>query len=115
MTKELNPIVVLEDAAEGYSQAITCPNCGYSYMHSGRVIVYHRREDEKQTLTTVVNGGQTRVSLVGSHETRNPSSRRHGIAIAFECEGCDATPELTLEQHKGVTYTRWRNANGGVS
>ncbi len=52
-----------------------------------------------------------------SEETWNPSSRRHGVVIAFWCETCEgqATPEgthredlwLTFAQHKGMTHVGW--------
>jgi hypothetical protein len=30
------------------------------------------------------------------------------LAIAFECEICDARAELTIAQHKGSTFIQWR-------
>ncbi len=41
--------------------------------------------------------------------TNNPSDRRGGIVLGFECEFC---PEhifgLNIVQHKGSTYLNWR-------
>jgi hypothetical protein len=52
----------------------------------------------------------------------NPSSRRDGITIEFECENCNGAPPpqqnpafglsknyLHIVQHKGTTYLSWNN------
>jgi hypothetical protein len=85
-----------------------CPNCKGSYLHQKRVTVYERNEDAKQTTVTEVSRKGTDVSTWSSSETGNPSDRRQGLAILFECEDCPAWPELTLAQHKGWTLVSWR-------
>jgi hypothetical protein len=71
--------------------------------------VFDRAEDDPKTSITAVNGGISTTHLVSSDEAANPSERRDGLAIAFECETC-ACPiiELTFAQHKGSTLVGWR-------
>jgi hypothetical protein len=87
---------------------LCCPHCGFDYLHHDRVIVYSRKEDEETTAETEVTGRATRLRLVPSELSKNPSVRRDGVAISFWCEGCDERPELTITQHKGNTYFVWR-------
>ena len=49
---------------------------------------------------------------IDSKRSGNPSLRRHGLAICFECEFCGRTIELTIAQHKGQSLLAWRGANG---
>jgi hypothetical protein len=93
----------------GCGPGLICPRCGSDYLHSGRVSVFDRGEDEAVTHLTVVENGLSATHLVKSG-IENPSDRRHGIAIAFECEECSGLLELTLSQHKGNTYLGWRYA-----
>lgn len=92
----------------GYGRELICPRCAAAYLHSGRVTVYDRGEDEKVTSVSIVGCGLTATHLMASRDAGNPSMRRHGIAIAFECEGCEGPLELTFAQHKGTTYLAWR-------
>jgi hypothetical protein len=51
--------------------------------------------------------------MVASHMVAdspdNPSTRRHGLIIDFECETCSANPiQLRFAQHKGTTLVSWR-------
>ena len=92
---------------------LICPRCGDSYMHHGRVTVYRRKrgkEDAAQLIKTTVGSG-VRVQTVRARGSRNPSSRRGGLLIGFWCEGCDARPELSIEQSAGQTFFRWRSIN----
>jgi hypothetical protein len=89
------------------ANALTCPRCRYPYLHHGRVVIYDRGQDDEQVTKTTVNGSVA-VKRVRARGSGNPSSRRHGLAIRFQCEGCDETSELTVEQHKGMTFFAWR-------
>jgi hypothetical protein len=98
-------LVVIDDSmGDGTLQ---CPNCGERNLHHDLISVFSRAWDDADTLTTIVeiNG------LVHQEMNRgiNPSSRRSGLAIRFSCEHCDLAGELTLEQHKGTTYLKWRD------
>jgi hypothetical protein len=67
--------------------ALRCPRCGESNLHHVHVIVYERKEDDPKVLRTIIShGGGIRVDYEVDHE--NPSSRRHGLSILFECEHC---------------------------
>lgn len=95
---------------DGYPLHLQCPLCGDEYLHHTHVTIYHRGEDDPQTLRTVVSGGHITSSPHPSWTVRNPSSRRDGLAIAFWCENCGKTNELTFAQHKGCTHVEWRTA-----
>ena len=47
-------------------------------------------------------------SEIDNKGSGNPSWRRHGLAICFECEFCGRTSELTIAQHKGQSLLAWR-------
>ncbi|RUR51430.1 hypothetical protein [Vreelandella populi] len=85
---------------DGYGAELQCPNCNGNYLHHEKIEVFEREEDAKSGLQVTVAGKEvtTSTSLSG-----NPSLRRHGIAISFSCEFCDAVPVLTIAQHKGNT------------
>jgi len=87
---------------------LRCPRCGHNYLHHGQVTVFDRTEDATLTLVTAIVAGVTAVHLRPSSMVANPSRRRHGIAIAFECEECPGEIELTIAQHKGETRIAWR-------
>jgi hypothetical protein len=89
-------------------RVLTCPHCGFDYLHQGAVRCYDRDEDARLTTVTTVADGKTSLQLLPSDTTRNPSDRRHGLAIAFDCEGCASYLELTLAQHKGISLLEWR-------
>ena len=40
--------------------------------------------------------------------TGNPSSRRHGFKVYFNCEGCSVRSILSFSQHKGTTYVAFQ-------
>ena len=88
---------------------LNCPICHGDNLHQGRVTVYERNEDAEQVLRTIVaDRGHLSRDFVANSSSGNPSARRHGLAIQFECEGCGDIGELTIEQHKGSTYLAWR-------
>ena len=92
----------------GIGPGLICPRCGSDYLHSGQVKVYDRLEDEDTTHVTIVENGLTATHIVASEAALNPSLRRQGVAIRFECEQCEGPLELTIAQHKGGTYVAWR-------
>ncbi|CAL8972815.1 hypothetical protein RHODGE_RHODGE_01013 [Rhodoplanes serenus] len=88
--------------------ALLCPRCGFHCLHHGRVTIFERqREDSDDLVMTVVDRSGTATSVADARSD-NPSDRRHGLAIAFECEGCGEGIELTIAQHKGETHLAWR-------
>jgi len=81
--------------------ALECP-CGNFYTHHNRVAVYNRKhEDSAEGQRVIVAGGGV---IVDGIVSQNPSSRRNGLTLAFECEDCDTLYELQIAQHKGCTY-----------
>jgi hypothetical protein len=88
--------------------SLPCPCCGSEYLHQCKVTVFNRSEDADPTSVTMVVGGLATTHLRPSEGCGNPSSRRQGTAIEFNCEGCLNRIELTLVQHKGATHIGWR-------
>jgi hypothetical protein len=95
---------------EGDEALLLCPRCGEDYLHQGRVEVFARSEDATTGLHTTTDAEDVRVD----HDLRaNPSARRQGLTIAFDCELCDGGDDapglvLTIAQHKGRTFLAWR-------
>ena len=92
---------------------LLCPSCGEDYLHHRVTTLYERPEDAVVTLEIAVSSAAIVTRLCPTSETRNPSSRRHGLAIQFECEMCGLVGELTIAQHKGSTLLAWRGEGGG--
>lgn len=92
--------VKLDNYEDGWGAELLCPNCGFNYLHHDRVEIFERSEDATLGLLVTVAEGKVTMetSLSG-----NPSSRRNGLTVHFWCEGCKATPVLTIAQHKGNT------------
>lgn len=84
---------------------LVCPSCGESYLHQTEVTTYWRDEDANTGLRNISSAKR---SLVDDSMAGNPSDRRQGLTIRFDCESCDATPVLTIVQHKGNTFLRWK-------
>jgi hypothetical protein len=97
--------------------SLCCPRCKGDRLHHGRVTVFHRIEDDEMITQTVVTGPTATVEAVLSSRTTNPSPRRDGIEIEFQCElcHCEKNSELAnqrmflrIAQHKGKTLLEWR-------
>jgi hypothetical protein len=91
----------------GDEWVLTCPYCGNSYLHHGKVVIYERQEDAPRVLRTEVGDRGAKLEWV-ANDNRNPSARRHGLYIEFYCENCGRRSELTIAQHKGETLLGWR-------
>lgn len=103
--------------------ALNCPDCGDNYLHHRGTTIFERSEDESLTTVIAQNGRTAQVSDFPSDDTCNPSSRRNGVIIEFECEQChgygwDPVKEeeiksnepplrLAVIQHKGNTFMEW--------
>ena len=87
---------------DGDSCLLACPKCGREEVHPKVVKVWMRGEDEATPGMAIVSGG----SMVPISNEENPSPRREGVIIAFECEaGC--LFGLRIWQHKGPTLIEW--------
>ena len=98
---------------------LLCPNCNEVYLHSDTVYVYNREEDADKVSVTTVHTNDEVVRSMPPHDlSGNPSGRRHGIKIAFYCEGCHDWGRnsdryyLNIAQHKGVTFMYWDDQYG---
>jgi len=69
--------------------------------------VFSRSEDAEVVLVTRVDRDLLR-GLQPSEISRNPSRRRQGVVITFECEQCGPGLEWTLAQHNGESFAAWR-------
>ena len=100
-----NDVKCIKYSDPPYNDVILCPYCGDGYLHHKRVVIYHRYgEDSKDGLAVTV----TSEGLATNGDiSENPSSRRDGLVIHFECENCDNTPILAVSQHKGTTSLHW--------
>ena len=87
-----------------WGDPIRCPGCNDENLHQGRVDVFIRKEDAEEGNNTLVIGRMTSMSR---DMTENPSPRRDGLTIQFECESCSADPQLAIIQHKGSTFIYW--------
>ena len=86
------------------SDPMTCPSCGFNYLHHEQVEVFPRPKEDAERY---VGFEVSRQGLRTIPPDTNPSSRRDGLRIRFSCEGCDLLPSLTIVQHKGQTFMEW--------
>lgn len=98
---------------------LLCPTCDSSYLHQKRVEIFSRGEDQEKVLRTTVNciSQHTVTEVVENRKSGNPSQRRDGIRILFECEECNYNPPrpyfyLNVSQHKGYTFLSWETKGG---
>ncbi len=114
--------VRLGDHTNGYGTELLCPTCSSYNLHQRNVTIFQRYEDEATTVVMQQNENDMHVTTFPSRDTCNPSPRRHGLLIEFECEHChythidgegDEMPReplhrLAIYQHKGTTYVEWQ-------
>lgn len=101
-------MIVLPKDQSDYDNGLECPKCGGPNLHHGDVTVFSRFEDDAATTVTTVEGnGDVLVSQMVSTKCANPSLRRDGLRITFDCELCGEIQELCIVQHKGTTFMYW--------
>ncbi|HEX3861073.1 MAG TPA: hypothetical protein VHY35_05220 [Stellaceae bacterium] len=86
---------------------LRCPNCGGEYLHEKRVEVFHRSQEDGPWYGITIENG----TALADCSAPNPSYRRDGLLIFFECELCaleTADIPLAVYQHKGRTFIEWR-------
>jgi hypothetical protein len=86
--------------------ALECPGCDQPNLHQRKVSTFWRVEDAERGIRVVSQFVHT---LVDEEMHGNPSLRRDGILIDFDCEHCDAEPRLSIVQHKGITLVQWES------
>ena len=87
----------------------TCAGCGAEHTHQERVEVFARDSEDNAGLRMVVKqgcfgGDGGAKASIDTDLTSNPSDRRDGVSIFFNCEHCPAISRLDILQHKGTTY-----------
>lgn len=105
----MKPDVEFEDYPDSTPplQALKCPHCGaFQDMHHDVVVDYSREGGEDGPTVATIVGAQVRVLRLAG----NPSERRDGVCVQFDCMCCSERSELCLAQHKGETHVFWRKA-----
>jgi hypothetical protein len=91
-----------------YALAIKCPNCGEAGdIHPISAAAYMREEDSKTGNYARVTRDQVETVSGGELPPCNPSERRDGFTLLFECWECDRVLIMDIFQHKGPTYLSW--------
>jgi hypothetical protein len=100
----------IENCRDGLG-VLTCPCCGGGHLHQVKVDAYWRTEDASTGIHDQSSLGDP--VFVDANMRGNPSARRHGLVIHFECEECPAPDlDLAIWQHKGETLIAWIEVNG---
>jgi hypothetical protein len=88
-------------------ETLRCPFCGHDYLHHGRVEVFTRLKEDAPSIAVTLDG--CNLPVLGASGC-NPSSRRQGLLIYFNCENCGRLPvALGIAQHKGNTFVTWES------
>ena len=81
---------------------ILCAHCGSEYVKHTYIDVFQRNgEDALTGLHTSIGDGE---STACTDMTLNPSKRRDGFFIDFDCEPCRGVTRLRIVQHKGHAF-----------
>lgn len=86
----------------GSQTGLKCAHCDHCETHVQGIAWYRRTEDAKLCNTAVVD--HFKCSEIETDGVCNPSDRRDGMHIVFNCESCFEYSSLTLAQHKGLTF-----------
>lgn len=106
-----NPHVTVEQS--NHFAFLECPSCKETYLHQRMVEVYNRTEDADIVWATLVDTTGVLSHTIPNSSSNNPSNRRQGLVIHFECEHCqDEDLKLCIAQHKGSTLMHWEYGNG---
>jgi len=89
---------------EGVPTVLSCPRCGFDYLHQGRITAWQRRQEDAHGVEVVIDG--TQVADCAKAAAAMPG-RRDTLSIAFVCEGCGDGLTLWMQQHKGQTHVWW--------
>ena len=89
---------------------LSCPRCYGKNLHQRAVDVFIRAAEDSAGGTAVTHRDAGFSAFLPM--SQNPSSRRDGIRIAFDCEACHLEDRwdplfLTIVQHKGETLVEW--------
>lgn len=90
---------------------LLCPRGGGRDLYHRGATFFERGEDDKQEVVIDVRGPKVSTAVSSAGTTGNPSRRRHGIIIHFDCAACTdryGKIQMGLAQHKGSTEITWR-------
>lgn len=85
---------------------LACPVCEMEYLHHHRIEDVRRDEDAKKARCVSIDLEKVVVETANNDETPNPSSRRSGFVVTFDCE-MGHRVFLNFAQHKGSTLMYW--------
>jgi hypothetical protein len=93
----------LNDGYEEGKGVLKCAGCGEEYTRVKGVYWFRRGEDRSSCDTgfLTLSGHQ---GAVKTSNKLNPSARRDGLRVIYNCEHCETISSLNIEQHKGNTY-----------
>lgn len=113
------------DVDYGHYGQLKC-KCGSEYLHQRNITIFECNEDDDWVTVIAQNGHTVQATKFPNADTCNPSPRRHGLILEFECEGCsydfkassdpaggevvllnNYRPKLAIFQHKGNTFIEW--------
>jgi len=100
--------VIIEFDDSSAPANLICPKCQGQYLQHDAITIFERDEEDAPSHALHVEGGRLSKIEGAQADRANPSLRRNGVSVRFWCESCRAIQELTIEQHKGSTYMRWR-------
>lgn len=100
----------LEIKNSGGWDELECPICKNANLHQKKTEIFQREENEEKGLHVSIKDKEV---TIDENIDNNPSFRRQGLIIYFECEHCDGVPDemkkaeystrLVIYQHKGST------------
>jgi hypothetical protein len=103
-------LIALENDCVEYGNSLTCPGCEEINLHQESCITFWReKEDSIECNTTLTKHKLTENKDMYWASRNNPSERRDGLLIQFNCEHCDCDPVLGIWQHKGTTFIAWHS------
>lgn len=91
--------------------ALRCPYCGCHNLHQVAVDVFERKEDQAEGLHVLVYGSGLQNVRMDRNLKDNPSPRRNGLSIVFQCETCPFSSRFNIYQHKGETLLKWNTSH----
>ncbi len=98
-----------QPADDFYGSAIQCPRCGEANgsLHHNTIKIFNR-DGEDDNIGTYTEIASNTVQTYRLLPKGNPSGRRDGLTIRFNCEQCGPNvATLCIAQHKGATLMYW--------
>ena len=87
---------------ENDNDVLKCAHCLGEYTHV-RAITWFRRDEDCDNCNTLFADIKTQKTMVTTNQL-NPSARRDGLRVIYECECCGEYSSMNISQHKGLTH-----------